>query len=79
MILKYVEASSRGDDQVTQGGTGSPPCEFLCVDDATRALLLAAERPDSSGPVNIGTGSETSLRALADQIERVGANVAPAP
>ena len=43
-------------------GTGKPSREFLYVDDAARALLLAAERLDGSDPVNIGTGIETSIR-----------------
>lgn len=71
MIRKYVEASSRGDDHVTLWGSGSPTREFLYVDDAARALLLAAERLTSSEPVNVGTGHETSIRELAEQIERI--------
>ena len=71
MIRKYVEASTRGDEQVTLWGTGSPSREFLYVDDAARGLLLAAERLQTSEPVNIGTGRETSIRELAEQIERV--------
>jgi GDP-L-fucose synthase len=49
-------------------GTGEPTREFLYVDDAARALLLACERCDSSEPMNIGTGSETRIRDLADLI-----------
>jgi GDP-L-fucose synthase len=71
MIRKYVEAHERGDEQVVLWGTGKPSREFLYVDDAARALLLAAERLDSSVPVNLGTGRETSIRELAEQIERI--------
>ena len=71
MIRKYVEASARGDDQVILWGTGSPSREFLYVDDAARGLLLAAERLETSEPVNLGTGRETSIRELAEQIERI--------
>ena len=59
MIRKYVEAHERGDEQVVLWGTGKPSREFLYVDDAARALILAAERLDVSDPVNIGTGTET--------------------
>ena len=52
-------------------GTGEPSREFLYVDDAARALLLAAERYDSSEPVNIGTGIETKIRDLAETISRL--------
>ena len=56
MIRKYVEAASAATSEVVLWGTGKPTREFLYVDDAARALLLAAERYDSSEPVNIGTG-----------------------
>jgi GDP-L-fucose synthase len=71
MIRKYVEAQDRGDAQVTLWGTGSPSREFLYVDDASRALLLAAERLQVSDPVNIGTGVETRIKDLAETIERL--------
>jgi GDP-L-fucose synthase len=71
MIRKFVEAREQGHDTVTLWGTGKPSREFLYVDDAARALLLAAERLDSSQPVNIGTGVETSIRYLADTIHEL--------
>ena len=71
MTRKFVEAGERGDETVTLWGTGSPSREFLYVDDAARALLLSAERLDSSQPMNIGTGVETRIRDLADLIHRL--------
>ena len=71
MIRKYVEAQDRGDAQVTLWGTGTPSREFLYVDDASLALLLAAERLEVSDPVNVGTGTETRIRDLAETIERL--------
>ena len=71
MIRKYVEAAERGEEQVVLWGTGEPSREFLYVDDAARALLLAAERLDTSEPVNVGTGTETRIRDLAETIERL--------
>jgi len=68
MVRKFVEAAERGEPQVVLWGTGKPTREFLYVDDAARALLLMAERYDSSEPVNIGTGQETSIRGLAETI-----------
>ena len=56
MVRKYVEARARRAREVVLWGTGEPTREFLYVDDAARALVLAAERYDSSEPVNIGTG-----------------------
>ena len=71
MIRKFVEAHDRGDDTVTLWGTGSPSREFLYVDDAARAMILAAERLDTSVPVNIGTGVETRIRDLAETIKSI--------
>ena len=71
VIRKYAEARDRGDESVTLWGSGRPSREFLYVDDASRALLLAAERLDSAQPVNVGTGTETRIRDLAATIERL--------
>lgn len=71
MVRKYVEAVRRGDAEVVLWGTGSPSREFLYVDDASRALLLAAERLEVSEPVNIGTGTETSIKDLGEMISRI--------
>jgi GDP-L-fucose synthase len=71
MVRKYVEATERDEPEVVLWGTGKPSREFLYVDDAARALVLAAERYDSSDPVNIGTGRETRIRDLAETIERL--------
>jgi GDP-L-fucose synthase len=71
MIRKFVEARDRGDASVTLWGTGSPSREFLYVADAARGLILAAERLDSSDPVNIGTGVETRIKDLAETIHRL--------
>jgi GDP-L-fucose synthase len=68
MIRKYVEARDHNHDQVVLWGTGTPSREFLHVDDAARALLLAGERLQTSQPVNIGTGIETRIRDLAQII-----------
>ena len=68
MVHKYVAATERGDSEVGLWGTGEPSREFLYVDDAARALLLCAERLDTSDPVNIGTGQETRIRDLAETI-----------
>ncbi len=48
----------------------APSREFLYVDDAVRALLLAGEHLQTSQPVYVGTGVETRIRDLADMIGR---------
>jgi len=64
LIRKMVESS----DEVVLWGDGSPTREFLYVDDAAEGLMLAAARYDGAEPVNLGTGSEISIRALAELI-----------
>ena len=64
LIRKMLE----GSDEVILWGDGTPTREFLYVDDAAEAFLLAAERYDSPEPVNLGTGSEVSIRELAELI-----------
>jgi GDP-L-fucose synthase len=49
-------------------GDGTPSREFFYVDDCARAILLAAEKYDSSDPVNLGSGEEISINALATKI-----------
>jgi GDP-L-fucose synthase len=71
MIRKFHEARESEAPQVVMWGSGSPSREFLYVDDAARALLLAAEHLDTSMPVNIGTGIETRIRDLAETIARL--------
>jgi GDP-L-fucose synthase len=71
MIHKYVVAAERGEPEVVLWGTGEPSREFLYVDDAARALLLCAERLNTSAPVNIGTGTETKIRDLAELIREL--------
>jgi GDP-L-fucose synthase len=64
MIRKFVEAREQAAADVVLWGTGEPTREFLYV--AARALVLAAERLETSEPVNIGTGLETRIRDLAE-------------
>jgi len=45
-------------------GTGSASREFLYAQDAARGIALAAARYDKPEPVNLGTGSEISIRDL---------------
>ena len=75
MVHKYVAAADRGEAEVVLWGTGEPSREFLYVDDAARAMILAAEHADSSQPFNVGTGVETKIRDLAELVaEAAGFN-----
>jgi GDP-L-fucose synthase len=65
LIRKCVAARIEGRDEVVLWGDGSPTREFLYVEDAVDGILLAAEKYDSSDPVNLGSGIEIAIRDLA--------------
>jgi GDP-L-fucose synthase len=71
LIRKCVESINASESEVDVWGTGNATREFLHADDCARAILLAAERYNSSQPVNIGAGFEISIRELADLIARL--------
>lgn len=68
LIRKALEAQERGDDHLVVWGDGSPTREFLYAQDAAEGILLAAERYNSSDPVNLGSGEEISIKELAEKI-----------
>jgi GDP-L-fucose synthase len=71
MIRRFAEATEKGLPEVVLWGDGSATREFLHASDAAEAVALAAERYDAPEPVNVGTGSEISIRELADRIARL--------
>ena len=52
-------------------GTGTPTREFLYVEDAAEGILLAAEHYNSSDPVNLGSGTEISIKDLVKKIVKL--------
>jgi GDP-L-fucose synthase len=70
MVRKFVGARERGEAEVSLWGDGTPTREFLYVEDAAEGILLAAERYDSSDPVNLGSGEEITIHDLATQVAR---------
>jgi GDP-L-fucose synthase len=71
LIKKCIEARDRGDAFIEAWGTGSASREFLYVDDAARGIVLAAERYDGRDPVNLGVGSEITIKELTHLIVRL--------
>ncbi len=71
LIRKCVEAKERGEKYITVWGTGRATREFLYVDDAARGIILAAEKYNSSQPVNLGAGFEISIKKLVETIVRL--------
>lgn len=71
LIRKVHEAKRSASPFITLWGDGSPTREFLYVEDCAQALALAAIHYDGSAPVNLGTGRDITIRALAERICRV--------
>jgi GDP-L-fucose synthase len=68
VIRKVIEAQQHGRDHIEVWGTGQVSREFLFVRDAARAILLATERYNRPEPVNVGSGREITIAALAELI-----------
>lgn len=71
LIRKCVEAIRDGRDEIVLWGTGSPTREFLYVDDAAEAIVLASEQYNSPEPVNLGSSQEVRIKDLANEIARL--------
>ena len=68
LIKKCIDARKNHEAYITVWGTGRATREFLYVDDAARGIVLAAERYNKPDPVNIGAGSEISIKDLVAKI-----------
>jgi len=76
LIRKFVEARESGAEEVEVWGSGhheGVPIsrEFLYVDDAAEAIVLATERYEKPAPVNIGSGQEIAINDLVEMIGRL--------
>lgn len=71
LIRRFHEAAKAQKSEVTAWGTGSPKREFLHVDDLADAcaFLLKLEAPPDW--VNVGTGTDVSIRDLTEEVARV--------
>ncbi|MFZ7943339.1 GDP-L-fucose synthase family protein [Neobacillus sp. 19] len=68
LIRKCVEAKEKGQERIQAWGTGKVTREFIYVEDAAEAIVLATEKYNGAEPVNVGTGEEISIHALASMI-----------
>jgi GDP-L-fucose synthase len=68
LIRKFVTARRAQAPSVEVWGTGSASREFLYVEDAARAIVMATEAYDGPLPVNVGTGREITIKQLVETI-----------
>jgi len=71
LIRRYDEAVLSGSSEVTNWGTGSPRREFLHSDDMAEAALHLLENYDGPQQVNVGSGSDHTIREIAETIAAV--------
>jgi GDP-L-fucose synthase len=71
LIRKCLEAKESGAKEITAWGTGKATREFLYVENAAEAIVLAAEKYSKADLLNLGSGQEISVRDLLDTIREV--------
>jgi GDP-L-fucose synthase len=71
MMRKLDDAKKTGAKTVTMWGTGAPLREFLHVDDLAAACLFLLEYFSAAGPLNVGTGQDLPIKALAELLQEV--------
>jgi GDP-L-fucose synthase len=73
LVRRYDEAAKSGAENVVNWGSGSPRREFLHVDDMASACLHLMEHYDGPSQVNVGTGTDVTIKELASIVaEAVG-------
>lgn len=68
LVRRFVEAKRDGAPAVVLWGTGTARREFLHVDDLADCCLFLMEHYDSPHIINVGTGTDYSIRELAERI-----------
>jgi GDP-L-fucose synthase len=71
LIRRFHESKLSNAPEIMIWGSGNPLREFLYVDDLARALVLLMERYSGEEIVNVGSGLEVSIAALASAISHV--------
>jgi GDP-L-fucose synthase len=68
LIKKFIDAQAAGERVVEVWGTGTASREFLYVDDAADGIVRGAATYDGAEPINLGVGSEITIRDLVTLI-----------
>lgn len=71
LINKFDSAVQNNSDEVVVWGTGEPRREFLYADDFVRASLFLVESYVGEEVVNVGTGSDVTIKELAEKIAKI--------
>lgn len=73
LLARFHQAKTEGAPSVSLWGSGNPRREFIHSSDIAAAclLMLREELPALQLPLNVGSGSDISIRELAESIARV--------
>lgn len=71
LVRRFYEAAAAGTPEVVCWGTGCPTRDFVYAGDVARCLPFFIEKYESGEPVNISSGSTTSIRELAETIREL--------
>lgn len=71
LIRKMHDAKRDNAESIEIWGTGAPQRDFIFVDDLANACAFIMDEYDEAEPINIGSGSNTSIRDLAELIKEV--------
>lgn len=71
LIRRFHEAKLAGAEEVVVWGSGNQRREFMFVDDMADAALFVMENYHENEFINVGTGSDVSIRELAGIIAEV--------
>ncbi len=71
LIRRFIEAKEQNKPEVVVWGSGKARREFLFVDDAARAIVLATLKFDDTKPVNIGNNYEIKIKDLVKVIAKL--------
>lgn len=68
LIKKVADAKREGRNFIEVWGTGKPSREFLYVEDAAEAIVLATEKYEKPDPINLGSAFEITIKDLIETI-----------
>lgn len=71
LIRKFHEAKTAHLDEVIVWGSGHPRREFLHSDDLSEACIFLMQHYSETGPINVGVGSDLSIKELAEMINEI--------
>lgn len=71
MVRRYYEARQRGAREVMMWGTGTAVRDFVYAGDVAAVVPYFIEHYDSEEPVNVSTGTRTSIRELSELLRGI--------